>query len=350
MEMLGEAMVGEASATGQRDSTPLSAADAVGLNRRKGGRAGSVGVGWMVAGWVVLCILATLSCREEAPGPEKGEAAATSRGTAAVRQEADGFLPPDISGCTHVEIQFESSALEYLPYGRRIRRYLLSSDETEHLKSLKSVVWNDPEGIGILKERVESATYYGPHMPVIAVRGALVVTCYDHGKRLTSFLAKAGFLDFGEHVFENKYGVWAGSKPVIPELEPYRLRLDCALRLIGYSSKGQLDLRRIGDHPTASEWRSAFEPRSVDPSRAAETKCQYAMNSRCEPNSPEDMVLLFETKVGGSYYGGPELFTFNNHEPRGGCVLLNDFAAEGLDRPTVKFIHTEEELHALRWR
>ncbi|MDI9432852.1 MAG: hypothetical protein QM570_14145 [Planctomycetota bacterium] len=66
------------------------------------------------------------------------------------------------------------------------------------------------------------------------------------------------------------------------------------------------------------------------------------MNAACEANSPPDMVLLFETKAGWNQHGGPELFTFDNHDPKGGCVLLND--------GTVKFIRTEEELHALRWR
>ncbi|MDI6448547.1 hypothetical protein [Anaerobaca lacustris] len=65
------------------------------------------------------------------------------------------------------------------------------------------------------------------------------------------------------------------------------------------------------------------------------------MNAACEANSPPDMVRLFETKAGWNQHGGPELFTFDNHDPRGGCVLLND--------GTVKFIRTEEELHALRW-
>jgi hypothetical protein len=36
------------------------------------------------------------------------------------------------------------------------------------------------------------------------------------------------------------------------------------------------------------------------------------------------------------------LFTFDNHEPRGGCVLLND--------GTVKFVRTKEELAQLRWK
>ncbi|MGD8787584.1 MAG: hypothetical protein PVJ60_09190 [Phycisphaerales bacterium] len=40
--------------------------------------------------------------------------------------------------------------------------------------------------------------------------------------------------------------------------------------------------------------------------------------------------------------GGPELFSFTNHDPKGGCVLLKD--------GTVKFIRTKEELNQLRWK
>ena len=68
----------------------------------------------------------------------------------------------------------------------------------------------------------------------------------------------------------------------------------------------------------------------------------YAMNSRCQPDSPRDTVLLFETKAGWNQHGGRELFTFDNHDPKGGLVLLND--------GTVKFIRTEEELKQLRWK
>ncbi|HPC96080.1 MAG TPA: hypothetical protein PLU87_14130 [Sedimentisphaerales bacterium] len=95
--------------------------------------------------------------------------------------------------------------------------------------------------------------------------------------------------------------------------------------------------------------RGTDDPRAVEyiaeqfvcPS-AGDGRCHYAMNPDCEPNSPADMVLLFETKAGWNQHGGPELFTFDNHDPKGGCVLLND--------GTVKFIRTEEELHALRWK
>jgi hypothetical protein len=66
------------------------------------------------------------------------------------------------------------------------------------------------------------------------------------------------------------------------------------------------------------------------------------MNRDCEPTSPGDTVLLFETTAGWNQHGGPELFTFDNHDPKGGCVLLND--------GTVKFVRTKEELAQLRWK
>lgn len=73
-----------------------------------------------------------------------------------------------------------------------------------------------------------------------------------------------------------------------------------------------------------------------------EGNCNYAMNPNCIFDSPNDMVLLFETKDGWNQHGGPELFNFDNHDPKGGCVLFND--------GTVKFIRTEEELNSLRWK
>jgi hypothetical protein len=70
-------------------------------------------------------------------------------------------------------------------------------------------------------------------------------------------------------------------------------------------------------------------------------KSNYAMNPNCRHNSSPDTVLLFETETGWNQHGGPDLFAFDNHDPRGGLVLLND--------GTVKFIRTKEELKQLRW-
>jgi hypothetical protein len=75
---------------------------------------------------------------------------------------------------------------------------------------------------------------------------------------------------------------------------------------------------------------------------AEEVICNYAMNPNCKHDSPGDMVLLFETKDGWNQHGGPELFTFDNHDPKGGCVLFNN--------GTVKFIRTKEEVNNLRWQ
>ena len=49
-----------------------------------------------------------------------------------------------------------------------------------------------------------------------------------------------------------------------------------------------------------------------------------------------------EAKAGWNQHGGRELFTFDNHDPKGGCVLLND--------GTVKFIRTKAERDGLRWK
>ncbi len=75
---------------------------------------------------------------------------------------------------------------------------------------------------------------------------------------------------------------------------------------------------------------------------ATSRQSDYAMNPNCHVDSPPNTVLLFETQPGWNQHGGPELFTFDNHEPRGGLVLLND--------GTPKFIRTEEELQQLRWK
>jgi hypothetical protein len=71
-----------------------------------------------------------------------------------------------------------------------------------------------------------------------------------------------------------------------------------------------------------------------------EGRCSYAINPNAEPNSPSDMVLLFETKDGWNQFGGPELLTTENHRPRGCHVLFADLS--------VRFIKPDE-LGRLKW-
>lgn len=72
-----------------------------------------------------------------------------------------------------------------------------------------------------------------------------------------------------------------------------------------------------------------------------ESKCSYAMNPNCNPNSPKDVVLLFETKGGWNQFGGPELLTTENHEGKGCNILFKN--------GTVRFIKSEQ-LAKLKWK
>ena len=70
-------------------------------------------------------------------------------------------------------------------------------------------------------------------------------------------------------------------------------------------------------------------------------KCSYAINPNCEPNSPNDVVLLFETTGGWNQFGGPEILTTENHKGKGCNVLFNDYHVE--------FVKPER-LGELKWK
>jgi len=53
-------------------------------------------------------------------------------------------------------------------------------------------------------------------------------------------------------------------------------------------------------------------------------RCSYAINPDCEPNSPSDVVLIFESRRGWNSYGGPELLTLDNHGGEGCFILFTD--------------------------
>jgi|GEM_PF-573751 len=54
-----------------------------------------------------------------------------------------------------------------------------------------------------------------------------------------------------------------------------------------------------------------------------EARCHYAMNPNAEPNSPPDLVLLFESKGGWNQFGGPELLPTEPYHREGINVLFN---------------------------
>jgi competence protein ComEC len=79
--------------------------------------------------------------------------------------------------------------------------------------------------------------------------------------------------------------------------------------------------------------QNKFEVRQLPPDLSQCTRIEIRWS---------DPVLLFETKAGWNQHAGPELFTIDNHDPKGGCVVLSN--------GTVKFIRSEQELRQLRWK
>jgi len=89
----------------------------------------------------------------------------------------------------------------------------------------------------------------------------------------------------------------------------------------------QIELKHFLCPGVTFQWRRQVFPWPVPRNE----KCYYAMNPNCEPNSPTDTVLLFETKGGWNKFGGPELLTTENHF--GACnIMFNDGHVERVSR------------------
>jgi prepilin-type processing-associated H-X9-DG protein len=74
-----------------------------------------------------------------------------------------------------------------------------------------------------------------------------------------------------------------------------------------------------------------------------EGPCHYAMNPNCGPSSPNDVVLLFETKGGWNQYGGLELLTLDHHDGKGCNVLFADGHVEWVEARDIKNLKWEAE-------
>ena len=268
-------------------------------------------------------------------------------------EECPELSPPDLSRCTRVEIQYQPSMLDYFfPYAAK--RSLLSPKETQCLRSIRTIVVHDQECILAFAHDVSKGSRGG----IVTERNMAHVVCYHDGELLKSFT-----------VYNNESIVTDGKRFMYPEglpslkrltlqIKPYELRAECAhnLRVLWTRLNSYHMIEKIKmAYPASTEWCDAivraYGTRTMNdeyirgpfkcPS-VGKGKCHYAMNPNCKPDSPPDMILLFETKAGWNQHGGPELFTFDNHDPKGGCVLLNN--------GTVKFIRTTEELKQLRWK
>jgi len=277
---------------------------------------------------------------------------------------------PGLHSYEKIEIQYKPSMLEYFfPY--KSQQSLLSPDEMGYLQSDKTIVLNNAQDIYTVAHfiphtRADTTVFVGTP---VRYRSHAEVVCYSKGKPFLSF----SICNNDEIVIEGKYLIsfegLTSLKKLTPQIQAIDLRMRCAVnlknlwyRLHYYTFQEALRkndpfIRSKTPYPIPSEWcddmprlyptmgesgTSHWGTKPYICPSASKSKNHYAMNPNCKPNSPSDMVLLFETKAGWNQHGGLELFTFDNHDPKGGCVLLNDC--------TVKFIRTREELLQLRWK
>ena len=287
---------------------------------------------------------------------------------------------PDIPPCTRIVIEFRPSMLEYyFPYAGQ--QNLLSDAEKQILRSSHSVIVDDQDQIDAFVNEINEMII----MDGIVRQTSLAhVVCFRETKLLTSFdvFHDNTIVTEACDQYVDHEGLRSMRK-FIPQIEPFELRMQCAANLrnlwyrlrLNYKARKTFPLSQAGSsgktemsYPVPTDWCDAIVRacRTIKRPHQYITKMtdqeiikpficpgtgegkyhlansNYAMNPNCKPDSPPDMVLLFETKAGGNQNGGPELFTFDNHDPKGGCVLLND--------GTIKFIHTKEELQRLRWK
>jgi hypothetical protein len=275
----------------------------------------------------------------------------------------------NLRACTKLEIRYIPSALEYFfPFA--INQNLLSHEEIEYLQSEQTFVIEDQNIIrSFAKEITNGSPFYG----IVNESKIAHLDCYNND-HLTSFTMYGDLILEAEeklHLLKQEDPLIIGMFP--PEIQKLQYRVQCAINLrnlyyrlclynlIIAKQQNKLPVKDVVIYPNSIDWCDAlisigYFPKSVirvflTSERLRKTqvcpsvskgKSTYATNPNCEPNSPGDMVLLFETKAGWNQHGGPELFTFDNHDPKGGCVLFND--------GTVKFIRTKEELQQLRWK
>jgi hypothetical protein len=235
----------------------------------------------------------------------------------------------------------------------------LSPEEKEYIQSIEFFTVADAERIKVFAHDA-SLTSYDPRMQGRAVDAGepVDVDCYRDDKLVMRVEVLGPWIIDRDHGHFFKYPEGTPDVKILepPEMQPFKLRFECGLNMQAVYTSRPLDPAEVNSYPEPGEWcdvvlRNRRNTSYVSDEEmrgyfkcptAGEGESHYAMNPNCKPDSPADMVLLFETKAGWNQHGGVELFTFDNHDPKGGCVLLND--------GTVKFIRTKEELQQLRWK
>jgi hypothetical protein len=294
--------------------------------------------------------------------------------------------PPDVSACTRIEVHYRHGALNYFIPDTGGQNRILSEEERRSVKSFDTWTVTDQQLIKAFAYDVSQGTYSGKLRGMVESPGGVDVVCWRGDKRLASFTVHTmSIITADKRKFKYSPGMPDLATLAPAAVKPLEARWNCAWNLSKLLFDG-LAHRPDRLYPDPNRWCDAivefsrsrhvgytylkdtpqylcadapiarlFACPSVHVSNLASDahanlakqmvfiwRSDYAMNPNCTADSPDDMVFLFEAKAGWNQHGGPELFTFDNHDPKGGCVLLND--------GTVKFIRTKEDIQQLRWK
>ncbi len=229
---------------------------------------------------------------------------------------------------------------------------MLTRSEAAYLESLEWIAVDDPSALRTLNKQLAKGIYFRSKKKP-ATDNMIRIRCYEGAQWSASLAFIAGdislgggqWFDYPESV-NLKEAVYA----LTPQVHPFNLRWDCGGNLMYLAGSFRPLREKTGAFPVPSAWcdtmiqsgQMAYLPTALQCPAVYNGRCHYAMNVDCVPESPPDTVLLFETTAGWNQHGGPELFTLDNHDPRGGCVILRD--------GTLMFIRAEEGLKQLRWK
>jgi hypothetical protein len=309
--------------------------------------------------------------------------------------------PPDLTSCTRIDVRYANGALNYFFPDSSIQKGVFNEEEREQIRSYDRWTVTDHAQIEAFAQQASQGTYRGWRWSLLALIAETIPPT-----RIVGYRPWDGRVSFSVYSIHGSSTIRAGGRLFgydsphslslasldPPALERLRARCDCGRRLYHLRFWG-LDpgMGRPRPNVDPNHWcdtivenyrkyftnaeRNSDKQVRMFPdtfiakvftcprthassalfgcsSRMHEARApsppvdtwisDYAMNPNCREDSPKDMVLLFESKPGWNQPGGPELFTFDNHDPKGGLVLLND--------DTVKFIRTEEELKQFRWK
>ncbi len=305
-----------------------------------------------ILGHLALCAIVLLSlsgCQSEPTRQRSSARDLDGRAWAEIDQERHPS-PPDLSSCTRIRIHYFPSTREYFFPGYY---HSFSQEELDYLQAIKVVAINDEETIKGFAHDVGRSVYYGPAMSGLAQAHIAVFNCYRDSEQIAEFHIISGLIqtsDGDAFRFKSDRTDWRKMRPPVWAME---MRASCRDK-IRYIRSYIRHLHDDKTYPAPATWCDGIRKSLVAMGRppeditkvfncpnAREGDCSYAINPNCRHDSPGDTVLLFEARAGWNQHGGPELFSFDNHEPKGGFVILND--------GTEKFIGTEEELMQLRW-